>query len=76
MNRISSKKLLNTKWTAIHPVKKEKHFIVVEIVRPEGFEDPQVPFEFIKIEAVFSKSVYQIEWIELKDAQKWRQGWV
>ncbi|MBT3834482.1 MAG: TIGR02450 family Trp-rich protein [Gammaproteobacteria bacterium] len=31
MNRINSKKLLQSKWTAVTPAKKIKHFLVTEI---------------------------------------------
>ena len=30
MNRINPTKLLRSKWTAVSPVKKEKHFMVTE----------------------------------------------
>lgn len=75
MNKVVSKKLLNTKWTAANPVNKEKHFIVVEIVKPDDLEE-WVDFEFIKIEAVYSKSIYQIAWKDLRDSTKWQQGWL
>jgi hypothetical protein len=40
-NALSSKKLLLTKWTAVTPRGKEKHFLVVKLVDPEppGFPD-------------------------------------
>ena len=31
MNRINPAKLLHSKWTAVEPKNKEKHFLVVEI---------------------------------------------
>ncbi|WP_198927950.1 TIGR02450 family Trp-rich protein, partial [Vibrio crassostreae] len=36
MNRINPKKLLRSKWTAVSPVKKEKHFMVTEVEFEEG----------------------------------------
>jgi tryptophan-rich hypothetical protein len=72
-NPLSPKKLLLTKWTAVHPVKKQKHFLVSKVILPE------LPYEAIKqveIEAVFSKEVWKIDWRELTDATKWKQGWV
>ncbi|WP_192890393.1 TIGR02450 family Trp-rich protein [Vibrio bathopelagicus] len=36
MNRINSKKLLRSKWTAVSPVKKEKHFMITEVEFEEG----------------------------------------
>ena len=31
MNRINPAKLLHSKWTAVEPKNKEKHFLVVEV---------------------------------------------
>lgn len=31
MNKINPKKLLHSKWTAVSPVNKEKHFLVTEM---------------------------------------------
>ncbi|MGO1500784.1 MAG: TIGR02450 family Trp-rich protein [Marinobacter sp.] len=31
MNNFNPKKLLNSKWTAVNPVNKEKHFLVTEL---------------------------------------------
>ena len=31
MNQIHPKKLLNSKWTAIRPINKEKHFVVSRV---------------------------------------------
>mgnify|MGYP000576601909 CR=1 FL=1 len=72
MNRISPKKLLLSKWTAVQPIAKQKHFLVSKVVLPE---DPSQPIEFIEIEAVYSKQTKQISWRELKDNTLWIQGW-
>ena len=34
-NRVSPKKLLLSKWTAVHPERKEKHFLVTKVFEPE-----------------------------------------
>ncbi len=70
MNKLNSKKLLNSKWTATPAINKEKHFIIVEV---EFDEDGNV-IECIT-EAVMSKNQYSISWRDLKDNQKWLQGW-
>lgn len=70
MNRINPAKLLHSKWTAVSPVKREKHFMVVEVERDE--EDVVLS---CLLEAVLTKSQYPIDWRELKDAERWRQGW-
>jgi tryptophan-rich hypothetical protein len=70
MNKLNPKKLLNSKWTATPAINKEKHFIIVEV---EFDEDGNV-IECIT-EAVMSKNQYLISWRDLKDNQKWLQGW-
>jgi tryptophan-rich hypothetical protein len=70
VNKINPKKLLNSKWTAVSPSKKEKHFLVVEI---EFDEEGMVLF--CAIEAVMSKRVIPINWHDLKDADHWLHSW-
>ena len=73
MNPLNPKKLLLTKWTAVTPVAKQKHFLVSRVIQPEQPTDPIVSVE---IEAVFSKATQVIAWRELQDNRVWRQGWV
>ena len=73
MNPLSSKKLLLTKWTAVTPRNREKHFVVVRVIEPEL---PSMRVEQVELEAVHSKQVYVLHWRELTDAGLWRQGWV
>jgi len=70
MNRVHPKALLNSKWTAVSPRAKEKHFIVTEV----EFDEAQAVISCL-IEAVISKRAVQIDWHELKDPEHWRQGW-
>ena len=70
MNKLNPKKLLNSKWTALRAINKEKHFIIVEV---EFDEDGNV-IQCIT-ESVFSNKQYSICWRDLKDAKKWLQGW-
>lgn len=72
-NALSPKKLLRTKWTAVTPRNKEKHFLVTKVIDPIP---PGSPVVSIEIEAVHSKRVRVIAWRELKDALQWRRGWV
>jgi tryptophan-rich hypothetical protein len=72
-NALSPKKLLHTKWTAMTPRNKEKHFLVTKVVEPLS---PGSPVVSIEIEAVHSKRVQVIAWRELKNALQWRRGWV
>ena len=70
MNTISSKKLLNSKWTALKPSNKEKHFLITEV---EYDEEGSVIL--CVIQAVMTKREQAIDWQELKDDGQWRQGW-
>lgn len=69
-NIISPKKLLNSKWTAVKPERKEKHFIVTEV---DFNEEGSVIF--CLIEAVMTKRATAIQWQDLKDINQWRCGW-
>lgn len=73
MNLLNPKKLLLTKWTAVKPVAKQKHFLISRVIEPEQLTDP---VERVEIEAVFSKAVREIAWRDLQDDSVWRQGWV
>ncbi len=76
MNVIQPKKLLLTKWTAVQPIAKNKHFLVSKIVKPESSESPDMAIEWIELEAVFSKSITRMRWQDLRDTTMWKQGWV
>ena len=70
VNKINPKKLLNSKWTAVNPVVKEKHFLVTEL---EFDEEGDVVH--CLIEAVISNRSAPIQWKELKNNDSWLQGW-
>jgi len=40
MNPLNPKKLLLTKWTAVTPLAKQKHFLVSKVIQPEVPTDP------------------------------------
>ena len=73
MNPLNPKKLLLTKWTAVTPIAKQKHFLVSRMIQPEVETDP---VEFVEIESVFSKATQIIKWRELQNDEVWRQGWI
>lgn len=70
MRQINPKKLLHSKWTAQHPVNREKHFIVTKLYRDEANE-----IIGCEIEAVISKRSQRLDWRELRCEIEWRQGW-
>ncbi|MGB5748412.1 MAG: TIGR02450 family Trp-rich protein [Desulfobacterales bacterium] len=70
MNSVNQKKLLHSKWTAVNPTKREKHFVITEV---EYGEDGNVIH--CLMEAVMTRRVFPIDWQELKDSNVWVGGW-
>ena len=70
-NPVNRKKLPNSKWTAVRPVHREKHFIVLDWVRDED----GTPTDHLVIEAVLTNRAREIHWRELENPQSWRVGW-
>jgi tryptophan-rich hypothetical protein len=73
MNPLNPKKLLLTKWTAVTPLAKQKHYLVSRVIKPDM---PTDPIELVEIESVFSKETQIIQWRDLQDDGVWLQGWV
>lgn len=70
-NPINPRKLHLSKWTARVPHNKEKHFLVTTLIRDE--EDVVTG---CVIEAVINQNNYTLaDWRELKDTERWLQGW-
>ena len=72
MNPLSPKKLLLTKWTAVKPFAKQKHFLISKVILPEP---PSEKIEWVEIEAVMTKKVSRIAWRDLTNSTLWIQGW-
>jgi tryptophan-rich hypothetical protein len=73
MNALHPKKLLLTKWPALNPIAKNKHFLVAKVFEPEL---PETAVLWIELEAVYSRKKIRIEWRDLRDTSQWTQGWV
>jgi tryptophan-rich hypothetical protein len=71
MNQFNPNKLLLSKWTAVKPVEKRKHFIVTELVKDE-LEQQVIG---CVLEAVINKQQFPMDFNELKDQNRWLQGW-
>jgi tryptophan-rich hypothetical protein len=69
-NRINPEKLLLSKWTAVKPVQKQRHFIVTRLLRGD---DEQVTG--CELEAVINKNSVEIDWQQLRDSANWLMGW-
>ena len=72
-NPLHPKKPLHTKWTAVHPQHKEKHFLVVKVIQPD---DQLLAIDQVVIEAVMTKRQKTIHWRHLTNGLEWKQGWV
>lgn len=69
-HRLNPRKLLLSKWTAVQPQQREKHFLVTELIRDEAEQVQQ-----IELQAVLSKRTWHLDWRELQDAERWLMGW-
>lgn len=70
---VNPKKLINSKWTAVTPSDKEKHFMVTKLIPPE---DVDQAIKLIELEAVYSKRTQTLPWQQLNETSMWLQGWV
>ena len=70
MNRLNPDKLYMSKWTAVQPGQRERHFIVTRLIRA-GDET----IIGCVLEAVINKNTYEINWQELRDSTRWLTGW-
>lgn len=70
MNRINPRKLLLSKWTAVRPVNREKHFLVTEL-----FCDETDKVLEIELQAVLTRNSQRFAWQRLQDTQAWVMGW-
>lgn len=73
MNPLNAKKLLLSKWTAVQPVQKDKHFLVTKVMEPPVAGGN---VEWVEIEAVFSRATQRVAWRDLQNEEVWKQGWV
>ena len=70
-HQINPEKLLLSKWTAVKPVNKEKHFLVSRLIR-----DEQEIIVACVLEALINHREVEIDWHALKDASTWLPGWL
>jgi tryptophan-rich hypothetical protein len=66
----SKRKLLLSKWTAVAPENKEKHFLVTQL-----FWNEEENNAVCILEAVLTRSEYQLDSRELTDSGRWISGW-
>lgn len=69
-HRLNPDKLLLSKWTAIAPVRKEKHFLVTRLLR-----DDAERVTHCVLEAVLTRREQTLDWTALQDDVQWQLGW-
>ncbi len=70
MTPINPRKLLNSKWTAVKVVNKEKHFLITAIEFDESGNVVDCT-----LEAIYSNREQSLDWRQLTDSNLWLQGW-
>jgi tryptophan-rich hypothetical protein len=70
-NPVNRKKIAGSKWTAVRPVNREKHFTVLDWARDADGR----PTDRVEIEAILTGRVSVIHWRQLEDRDRWRIGW-
>jgi len=70
MNPLNPKKLLRSKWTAVTPQDRQKHFIVTKVLSDEN----GLP-QFCVLEAVYTHQETTLDWRFLRDSTAWKVGW-
>lgn len=76
--RLNPAKLLLSKWTAVSPQNREKHFIVTRLIVSEtaaAAEVTSATVEAVELEAVHSRRSEVLPWRVLCDRTRWLQGW-
>lgn len=70
MNRLNPRKLLLSKWTAVRPQNREKHFLVTEL-----FCDEEGTVLDIELQAVLTQRHERLTWQTLQNDTDWQMGW-
>ncbi|MEH6493754.1 TIGR02450 family Trp-rich protein [Halopseudomonas sp.] len=70
-NPFNPRKLLHSKWTAVQPQQREKHFMVTAC----HWSEDQSTLLGIELQAVLTGTCRQLDWQALRDSSQWKQGW-
>ena len=74
MKKTQTKNLVDSKWTDLDPVEREKHFVVTRIAsKSKSNNDTAV--SSIELRAVLSKRSRIVPADELNDPARWSPGW-
>lgn len=67
---LNPEKLHLSKWTAVQPQNREKHFLVTRVIKDDAGRVVDVV-----LEAVLTQRIQRLPWRDLKDASVWQMGW-
>ena len=70
-NPVNLKKIVGSKWTAVLPENREKHFIVLDWERDENDQ----PTDRIQLEAILTGTVRLLHHKALAEQEEWLIGW-
>jgi len=71
VNKVNPKKLLHSKWTAVTPQNKEKHFVVIDV----EFDEDTTEVVSCVMQAIMTKREFNLDWRTLKLSNDWLSGW-
>lgn len=74
MKKTQTKHLVDSKWTDLDPVEREKHFIVTRIASKSKSHNGTT-VSAIELRAVISKRSKIVPENELNDPARWSPGW-
>ena len=63
--------LQNSKWTAVEPINRARHFELKALERT-GLQSDQI---VCVMRCVVTRSSHRVPWNDLKNKKKWRKGW-
>ena len=63
--------LQNSKWTAVEPVNRARHFELKALERT-GLQSDHI---LCVMRCVVTRSSHRVPWKDLKNKKKWRKGW-
>ena len=63
--------LQNSKWTAVEPVNRARHFELKALERT-GLQSDHI---LCVMSCVVTRSSHRVPWKDLKNKKKWRKGW-
>ena len=86
---LNPKKLKHSKWTAVQPQNKEKHFIVIRLIMPklaltnvdakpntQIIDKINIEINEVELQAVYSGRSFILQWRDLMNSSQWLQGWL